>query len=567
MSNKDANTYLTTSYTYYDANPTKNHLLNVYAYLQSRHIVNEQRTKNLAILYKYIQAEKYPVNTYSKNYVPIFIDAKQNNYCAVGHIIKETGYDELAKQINTAHHFDYLKNIKTKGVSEWLAQCGFSFEELELIQPAYAPSTPTYSIGSGVNGVINSIVDLNHRYPIIIGGLFNRAGDKTCSNLAYYNGESLTDDSWRALGNGTNGVVNILKLVDNKLYVGGKFTSINGLACNNFAILNIQDLNNITYEVTDGVDDEVYDIEEMHNNIYLCGKFSSKLARLNNGYIEPLPGLFFGVFKSLEVFSNILYIGGDFTTIRGEHQNIVKHNGLNYIYSTQAFPKKIASLCRFKNKLYIGVNSSSITDSLLYMYDGFIYSTAKFEININLYGNEINNLINIEDSILITSGSIYYPMLSITNSVYEFKDGDSGLSVLPYVINIIGNSKSVSYTDDRLFICGDFLSCSTSGGIVNRNNIFTIDNYLGLFNNINQYNNDSKNENNILIYTNPTSNYINIYSEKKIKKYTISDITGNKINNLEIYNNQIDVSTLSTGMYFIEIETDEGVAVKRFVKY
>jgi hypothetical protein len=158
-------------------------------------------------------------------------------------------------------------------------------------------------------------------------------------------------------------------------------------------------------------------------------------------------------------------------------------------------------------------------------------------------------------------------MLSITNSVYEFKDGDSGLSVLPYVINIIGNSKSVSYTDDRLFICGDFLSCSTSGGIVNRNNIFTIDNYLGLFNNINQYNNDSKNENNLLIYPNPTSNYINIYSEKKIKKYTISDITGNKINNLEIYNNQIDVSTLSTGMYFIEIETDEGVAVKRFVKY
>ena len=82
-----------------------------------------------------------------------------------------------------------------------------------------------------------------------------------------------------------------------------------------------------------------------------------------------------------------------------------------------------------------------------------------------------------------------------------------------------------------------------------------------IINSINNYTNKTIN-----IYPNPTSNILTIEGIDNIKSITIYDIVGNKVNKLEIYNNQVDVSTLSTGMYFIEIETYHGIFTKRFIK-
>ena len=73
---------------------------------------------------------------------------------------------------------------------------------------------------------------------------------------------------------------------------------------------------------------------------------------------------------------------------------------------------------------------------------------------------------------------------------------------------------------------------------------------------------------NTYIYPNPTTN--NLYISSKnilIKKMTIYSISGKLImeqNNNQ--NNSIDVSSLLEGVYFIEISSESGKSVKKFIK-
>jgi len=72
----------------------------------------------------------------------------------------------------------------------------------------------------------------------------------------------------------------------------------------------------------------------------------------------------------------------------------------------------------------------------------------------------------------------------------------------------------------------------------------------------------------INIYPNPVSNTLYISSENTvIEKVAVYNISGQivlKQNNIQ--NNSIDVSSLSEGMYFLELTSDTGKALKKFMK-
>ena len=69
------------------------------------------------------------------------------------------------------------------------------------------------------------------------------------------------------------------------------------------------------------------------------------------------------------------------------------------------------------------------------------------------------------------------------------------------------------------------------------------------------------------IYPNPVSEKLYIASENEnIKTFTIYSITGKLILKEKNFNNAINVSKLSKGIYFIEIDTVEGKVIKKFAK-
>lgn len=65
---------------------------------------------------------------------------------------------------------------------------------------------------------------------------------------------------------------------------------------------------------------------------------------------------------------------------------------------------------------------------------------------------------------------------------------------------------------------------------------------------------------------NPANEYINISGNLKISNIVISDINGKTVLNQNNNTNNINVSQLNNGIYFVKIITNEGVATKTFIK-
>ncbi|MEH6538023.1 MAG: choice-of-anchor J domain-containing protein [Psychroserpens sp.] len=71
----------------------------------------------------------------------------------------------------------------------------------------------------------------------------------------------------------------------------------------------------------------------------------------------------------------------------------------------------------------------------------------------------------------------------------------------------------------------------------------------------------------LLVYPNPTTEVINIKlnSNNSINNVRLFDILG-AAHNIDLINNQINVSSLSSGLYILQVETTNGMLVKRIIK-
>lgn len=71
----------------------------------------------------------------------------------------------------------------------------------------------------------------------------------------------------------------------------------------------------------------------------------------------------------------------------------------------------------------------------------------------------------------------------------------------------------------------------------------------------------------VKLFPNPTSNQLTIVSDElKISEINIADITGEMIKTIKGSTNNVNVSGLPSGIYFIQLITEEGVIAKKFIK-
>lgn len=73
----------------------------------------------------------------------------------------------------------------------------------------------------------------------------------------------------------------------------------------------------------------------------------------------------------------------------------------------------------------------------------------------------------------------------------------------------------------------------------------------------------------INVYPNPTENQLNInFSKGIIKDLSINDINGRTVKNIMVDNSQIvlDINDLNSGIYFLNINTDNGNLIKKIIK-
>jgi hypothetical protein len=139
--------------------------------------LKENRLKNLNVLHQYCMAGVFPVNSRHMNRQPYFID-DNNVYCAVGYLMKESGADDVAKDIRRTQNYSFLADIHHDKLMSWVQQSGLTFDELALIQPAYGEDWPAAIIEFHYNNAgpdVNEYIEIHQSSGQLIGMIpFNK---------------------------------------------------------------------------------------------------------------------------------------------------------------------------------------------------------------------------------------------------------------------------------------------------------------------------------------------------------------------------------------------------------
>ena len=125
-------------------------------------VLKENRTKNLDVLHQYLVAGVFPLNTKHQERQPYFID-DNNVYCAVGFLMKESGADDVARDINKRQNYSYLVDIHHEKLMSWVQQSGLTFDELALIQPTYGlwPATIVEFHYNNTGADVNEYIEIH----------------------------------------------------------------------------------------------------------------------------------------------------------------------------------------------------------------------------------------------------------------------------------------------------------------------------------------------------------------------------------------------------------------------
>lgn len=197
------------------------HLTLVEQYLRNhcpKSIKGQALKKRLALLdslQAYAKASIFPQNIYHNERRPYFIDHR-GVHCAVGYLMKASNSGALAARIRQEHNFDYLRDIKTEGVSKWAKEWGFELTELAWIQPGYMPYTSVMPLLNGTNGTVNRLAyQYQNGIKLLFTGDFTQIDTVACSGIGYYqNGEM------HCLGGGLIGDIQDMDISTNVMVAG-----------------------------------------------------------------------------------------------------------------------------------------------------------------------------------------------------------------------------------------------------------------------------------------------------------------------------------------------------------
>ena len=199
------------------------HLLNVVDFLEDQktdHLNKEQklnRLRHIETLKIYTKRGIYPINEYKKERVPIFID-EYDTFCAVGYLMKKSGFEKMAREIAKNQLLEYLENIHHEQLKSWQEESGLSLFELALIQPTYGPPIPVCATSSPIEW--KQVSQKNGLKQLF---QFNEElyGIRQVNDLGLENEVVVFDfvsNNWTRVGNIINGPIEDLALVKDRIY-------------------------------------------------------------------------------------------------------------------------------------------------------------------------------------------------------------------------------------------------------------------------------------------------------------------------------------------------------------
>ena len=432
--------------------------------------------------------------------------------------------------------------IKTYILTFWLLLISIS----NIIAQSWQP------LGNGLNNSVLSVYKTPTGDTVYAGGRFSGSGMVSINYLGRW-----TNNSWSNVGLGLDGAVKTIVNIDGDLYFGGEFAYSKDSLLNCIAKWDGQQFigynNGFFKSGTHSVMATVNGIVKYHNQLYVGGIFDyafnkvdymKNIARWNGDKWENVSDGVTGNsgINCMVVYHDTLYVGGGFTSSGTTNTyNIAKWDGANWSAVGNGLNNEVTSLEIHNDTLYAaGVFTQSGTTPISYVakWNGTAWQNV---------GTGINNIVYSLKSVntkLFAGGGFTKADGNACKNLAQWNGSNWSANGEPNsVVRCLGGST-------YLVAGGDF---STIGSATASK--VSMLNYMSGILDLNIHSTN--------IFPNPASSIIqiNLPQDVKIETVSIYNLLGESIET-SIFSNNLDISNLPNGNYFIVIKSNNGFIKK-----
>lgn len=570
-------TYNTPAHQLSDAELIQTHLLAVHKILSASDIshLNEQqrrnRQKSLEQLYQYALRGDFPQNLVFNGRIPVFIDPR-GVHCAVGYLIAQSGHQALSSHISANMNFCYIRDMHDPALKEWIAQSGFTANELAWIQPAYFQPINYQPLKDGTNGSVNTIISDNNG-GVYAGGQFDTAGQIAAGNLAnYFSGFAGFD--WMGLGTiGVDGPVNDLIFYHGELYVAGNFFNADTVVASSGVVKwDGTQWQAVGEFYVGALNSFVNDLEVYHDTLYAGGFFRSVAGAPE--YFESIAkwdgtswvasGIqLTGEVRKLHVFNNKLVVAGDFWLNTGAPiKNICQLNGNAMEYFPRDIPLPVYDLATFQNELYAATdftNPSQLdTMGLAVFRNGNWQVLFKGGYQPNLNNHGIRALAATQQRLFFGGDFKIAPLIGNYGKNMGFYNG-AQIEPFGYLDSTV---RTLTVIDDFLFVGGDFtMTNQIPANKVSHIAEVYLPPYLGL---------PDPRLSGMQLYPNPTRDYLTLEEGLQLKQIEIVDLQGRRQKfdtEKQGKKLRLNLESLAAGTYILQATMEGNPVQAKIVKW
>ncbi|MEZ4802095.1 MAG: T9SS type A sorting domain-containing protein [Gelidibacter sp.] len=390
----------------------------------------------------------------------------------------------------------------------------------------------TFNTGAGPDYTVNAVV-LQPDGKIIMGGRFSEFNGTDSNYIARLNANGTLDTSFQ-IGSGPDDYVETMALQpDGKVIIGGYFENVNGVSRKGVARLNANGSLDTSFNPGSGTNAELYDLLlQPDGKILMAGYFTTfngntqnRLARLNaDGSLDASFNI--GSGASGEVYTLALQsdgkilLAGFFSSFNGTPAVSMVRLQANGAIDTSFNP---------------GTGAPGTVYDLVAQSDGKILAAGAF--------SSFNGTTRSGIARLNADGSVDTQFNPGTGIFGGFQ---------------VGISLALQ-ADGKIVLGGEFDSYDghTAGGIVRITNTI-----LGI---------DESTKPQVAIYPNPVHNDVTLQcTDATIRSVRLTDSHGSNVLKTNYWTasspTRIDLSSLSSGVYVLTVETDKGWQTIKIIK-
>jgi uncharacterized delta-60 repeat protein len=383
-----------------------------------------------------------------------------------------TGFNAAVNTVSTSSSGTYVGGTFTTYNS--LAQNG-----LVRLNATTAAKDAAFDVGAGfIGSVLASAVDSSNR--VLVGGAFSSYKGVTENRILRLQSNGTKDSSF-VTGTGFDSSVNSIAIQsDNKILIGGDFTTYKGLTQNRLIRLDVDGSKDASLDIGTGFSggDIRAVLVQSDDKIYVGGNFTSfngsninRLVRLNtNGSIDTSFNIgsgFNGAVNSVAISNQTLVVSGNFTTFNGGTQNrIVALDLSGSAISTYSlgtgFDAETKSVVSYStDSVFIGGNFTTykaVSNNRLLKLDTSANLGSRFaSFNLATAGGLAGNGLSLE----VDDKNIYVGTTDAAKPLYTYNyHGESQTNL--YAPFVGTNVRDLKIKDHILYACGDFTSYKAS---------------------------------------------------------------------------------------------------------